>query len=265
MSAISPQDTTLTNMIRRDLYRERITAIAANFTSMDGFITNLRSDLDAIDQFITDLRRQEEQGYDTGSASDTLTFQLHQLGTDEQWFVSQKTTYLEKLYEDLHTFATDIATSAAEIEPRATGESKEDLIRKKMRSTRPPDDGSPFTMGDVESLLATVERLLLELSGDIGSFEERIRAAQEKANRGFQIGNLVVNLVSQQTQLSTTFQANCKRIEAFLELNERYSARALKRIKMVADEIKTADEVADEVADEAADTEDGADADAASD
>ena len=113
--------------------------------------------------------------------------------------------------------------------------------------------------------LATVERLLLELSGDIGSFEERIRAAQEKANRGFQIGNLVVNLVSQQTQLSTTFQANCKRIEAFLELNERYSARALKRIKMVADEIKTADEVADEVADEAADTEDGADADAASD
>ena len=85
-------------------------------------------------------------------------------------------------------------------------------------------------------------------------------SAQEKANRGFQIGNLVVNLVSQQTQLSTTFQANCKRIEAFLELNERYSARALKRIKMVADEIKTADEVADE----AADTEDGADTDAAS-
>ena len=218
MSAISPQDVTLSDQINRDLYRQRLAAMSTTFSSMDRYITNLKSDLQAIATFQDDLERQRRSGYDVGSSIDTLTFQQTQLHCDLKWFEQNRRSYIEKLYSDLYKFAVDVAQAAAQIEER-NGDTVEALRDRKLQGARVFDDSNEYGMGDVESLLSLVERLLMELAGDVASIDPKIADAEAKQKRGFSIGNLIVNLTSQKVKLSTEFSATCARIENFLALN----------------------------------------------
>ena len=245
MSAIAPPAKDLVDRIDRDLYRRKLGEMSDSFQEMDRYITNIQSDLDAIQSLIEDLAQQRQMGYDVGSAETTLLFQLSQLSVDLNWFKSQKKEYLNKAYGDLFKFAMDIAENAAQIEPRRNGETVQDLVDRKVRGMRPVEEGAVYSMADVQSLLSNTERLLMELASDVASIDPRIETARQREARGFQIGNLLVNLTSQRAKLTTDFQSSCARIDSFLSLNAKFAGRCLHRIKMIADEIVSEQEMKD--------------------
>lgn len=87
-----------------------------------------------------------------------------------------------------------------------------------------------------------MERNLYELSSDIDSFKGLINDATEKQNRGFSIGNLLVNLQSQETRLTLEFKGFIIRLEQFLNQNKTFAARCLKRVELISNEIVTEQE-----------------------
>ena len=92
-------------------------------------------------------------------------------------------------------------------------------------------------------LLSVTERNLMELASDIATFSDLIDGARAKERRGFNVGNLITNLTSQQTKLTLEFTGYCTRLEQFLRQNKNFAGKCLKRIEMISNEIVTAEEL----------------------
>ena len=60
-------------------------------------------------------------------------------------------------------------------------------------------------MDEIFALMNCVTANLRELADDIGTFDTRIANATEKEQRGFSVGNLIMNLESQKQKLSLEF------------------------------------------------------------
>jgi len=240
---IAPVDKKLTDLIERDLYRELLQEMSNNYETMARYISNLESDISSIETLTRDLQMQVDAGYEVGSSVETLGFQQSQLQTDLDWFMSQRQMYLNKTYRDLFKFAKDISKAAAEIEPRQGDDTLEDMISRKLSGSRDYKDDENYNMADIFGLLTLAERNLIELAADIASFEPKIENARKRQARGFQVGNLVVNLQSQMMKLRTEFESNIQRIKAFLIANKNFSSKCLDRIKMIANEIISQEEL----------------------
>ena len=85
---------------------------------------------------------------------------------------------------------------------------------------------------------------LRELADDIGTFTDKINVAAERESRGFSVGNLIMNLESQQQKLTLEFDSYIDRLAKFLEQNKSFSSRCLNRIKLISTEIVTSEEAA---------------------
>ena len=80
----------------------------------------------------------------------------------------------------------------------------------------------------------------------------KIQRATERETRGFNVGNLIMNLEAQKQKLTLEFDAYISRLGKFLDQNKNFSDRCLNRIKLISSEIVTAQE-----AEEAAQAEEG--------
>ena len=259
---ITPVDRSLASSIDADGYRNTLNEMNENFERMSRYITNLESDIQSIQSFMNELQRQEAQGINVGESVESLNFQKFQLDTDLQWFSDQRRMYINKLFKDLYKFTRDIAEAASQIENRSGGESDEDLIARKMVGVREFGEDANYTMGDVFGLVGLCERCLLELASDIAELGPVIENAKTKQSRGFNVGNLIVEIETQKVKLESDFRSNILRIESFLGSNKSYSAKCLKRIELVADEIKSKEEQEAEDAAAAAAAEEAAESDA---
>ena len=85
---------------------------------------------------------------------------------------------------------------------------------------------------------------LRELPADIGTFNARIAASTEKECLGFSVGNLIMTLESQKQKLTLEFESFIERLTKFLDQNKNFSGRCLGRIKLISNEIVTAEEQA---------------------
>ena len=263
MTAIQPVENELSKMIERDFYRATLADISSKYEGMQTFINNLAQDIASIDDFLEDLARDASQGFDVGSSRKTLLFQRSTLQIDLDFYQQMKAAYLRKIYEDLWSFTDGIVTAAVEIEPNPGKRPVEEIRAGKMSGAHALSDGDTATMSDIYSLLNATERNLYELGSDIASFGGKIRDAQQKQDRGFAIGNLLINLESQRTKLTLEFKGYIVRIRQFLEQNKRFADRCLNRVKMISNEIVSEQELAAQEAVEASAT--AADDDAAED
>lgn len=98
-------------------------------------------------------------------------------------------------------------------------------------------------MNEIFALINCTTRNLRELSDDIGSFSQRIVNAQEKEQRGFSVGNLIMNLEFQKQKLTLEFDSYIQRLTEFLNQNKKFTGRCLNRIKIISSEIVTAEEL----------------------
>ena len=57
-------------------------------------------------------------------------------------------------------------------------------------------------MNEIFAMINCTTSNLRELADDIGTFGQRIVNAQEKEQRGFSVGNLIMNLESQKQKLT---------------------------------------------------------------
>ena len=106
-------------------------------------------------------------------------------------------------------------------------------------------------MNEIFALINCTTSNLRELAEDIGTFSDRIANAEDKQKRGFNVGNLIMNLQGQQQKLTIEFSSYITRLKDFLEQNKNFSGRCLNRIKMISNEIVTTEEVeAEEAAEE---------------
>jgi len=210
---------------------------------MQTFINNLGQDISSIDEFVEQLEEDEKQGFDVGTSKETLVFQRSTLQIDLNFYEEMKDTYMRKIYEDLYNYTHGIIKCAVEIEPNPMGRTEDELMKTKFSGVREFVEGDNYSMSDIYQLLSTTERNLFELSSDISSFDEKIARALLRQDRGFSVGNLLVNLESQKTKLTMEFQGYIIRIEQFLEQNERFSNRCLNRVKMISTEIVTEQEL----------------------
>lgn len=240
--SIAAEDADLAKLVDRDGFRASLNSMSESYEKMTTYINNIESDLRSIESYADELHRQEEQGYNVGSSLATLTFQRGQLKTDLDFFQSMKALYLKRIYADLFSFCETISAAAATIEPRQPGESVDDLKTRKMSAARAFDDASTYTMNDNFSILSLSESLLLELASDIASFTPKIVAAEQRQQRGFQVGSLITQLTSQQLRLKSEFTSQIAMIKGFLETNARFASRCLNRIQMISNEIVTAEE-----------------------
>ena len=237
---------------------------------MDKFISNLQSDILSIKEFETEMLADKARGYDVGTSLDTLGFQKDSLQIDHDFFVHMKDVYIKKLYGDLYKYCDSIIEDALAIEDIPNGYTKEQIKRRKFRNMTPypppmvPNpkatdiEGNPvanepaeiedptakYDMNEIFALINCTTSNLRELADDIGTFTQRINAAQEKEARGFSVGNLIMNLQSQKQKLTLQFDAYIERLIKFLEQNATFSGRCLKRIEMISSEIVTAEEQA---------------------
>ena len=101
-------------------------------------------------------------------------------------------------------------------------------------------------MSDVYELLNTTARSLFELASDIATFDNKITDAEEKEERGFAIGNMILNLKEQKTTLKVAFESYCTRLELFLNENLKFATKCVKKVELIAGEIKTEEELEEE-------------------
>lgn len=111
-------------------------------------------------------------------------------------------------------------------------------------------------MNEIFSLINCTTSNLRELAEDIGSFTDKINLAKERETRGFSVGNLIMNLESQQQKLTLEFDSYIQRLLKFLNQNKNFSNRCLNRIKIISSEITTTEEQQAEQDDEDEDDED---------
>lgn len=270
MTAIRPSESELRDKIDADAYNSTLNEINAKYTEMDKFISNLQSDILSIKEFETEMLADKARGYDVGTSLDTLGFQKDSLQIDHDFFVHMKDVYIKKLYGDLYKYCDSIIEDALAIEDIPNGYTKEQIKRRKFRNMTPypppmvPNpkatdiEGNPvanepaeiedptakYDMNEIFALINCTTSNLRELADDIGTFTQRINAAQEKEARGFSVGNLIMNLQSQKQKLTLQFDAYIERLIKFLEQNATFSGRCLKRIEMISSEIVTAEEQA---------------------
>jgi len=244
MSAIQPVENELNALIKRELYRQILAEISTSYEEMQTYINNLAQDIASIDEFVEKLDRDEQQGFDVGTSKQTLLFQRGTLQIDLTFYNDMKKTYLRKIYEDLWNYTDGIITSAVEIEANPTGRPVSEIKEGKQAGCRTYSDEEDYSMSEIYMLLSTTERNLFELSSDIASFRSLIESATEKQNRGFAIGNLLVNLQSQQTKLTLEFKSFIIRLEQFLKQNAKFAGRCLNRVKLISNEIVTEQEAA---------------------
>jgi len=253
MTSIRPVDNELNDLIKSDTYRSIVNKISEKYNVMDGFINNLTSDINEIGNLVEQLVRDTTQGYDTGTSSDTLNFQKDTLTLDRDFFTKQKDTYLKKIYKDLYKYTSEIITRCVEIENNPANTAKEVIIKTKFAGSRvykeeDDENDQAYTMSDVFSLLSVTERNLYELASDISTFKDRIANAETKEQRGFAIGNLILNLKEQESRLTFSFKSYCSRLEMFLKENYKFSGKCVKRIEMISGEIVTEEELAEQAA-----------------
>lgn len=272
MTAIKPTNSDLRNKILTDNYNTILNEINAKYAEMDKFIGNLQSDIDSIVDFEKQIKADAARGYDVGSSLDTLSFQKNSLQIDLEFFLHMKEVYIKKLYGDLYKYCDAIIDNALAIEEIPNGMTKEDMKKRKFRNMIPypppliqnlkaldeegnliegeeemiPDPSAKYDMNEIFALINCTTSNLRELADDIGSFDNRISTAQEKESRGFNVGNLIMNLESQKQKLTLEFSAYIERLGKFLEQNKSFSGRCLNRIKMISSEIVTAEEKAKE-------------------
>ena len=272
MTAIRPSESELRDKIDADAYNTTLNEINSKYTEMDKFISNLQSDILSIKEFETEMLADKARGYDVGTSLDTLGFQKDSLQIDHDFFVHMKDVYIKKLYGDLYKYCDSIIEDALAIEDIPTGYTKEQIKTRKFRNMTPypppmvPNpkandiEGNPvanepaeiedptakYDMNEIFALINCTTSNLRELADDIGTFTQRINAAQEKEARGFSVGNLIMNLQSQKQKLTLQFDAYIERLIKFLEQNATFSGRCLKRIEMISSEIVTAEEQANQ-------------------
>ena len=269
MTAIKPTDSSLRDQIDADGYNTTLNEINSKYAEMDKFIGNLESDIQAVNDFEKDMLADKERGYDVGSSLDTLGFQKESLIIDLNFFTHMKEVYIKKLYGDLYKYCDGIIENALAIEELPEGYTKEQIKERKFRNMQPypprhvpnpkyldpdgnPVDGEPQTiedpnakydMNEIFALINCTTSNLRELAEDIGTFSDRIGNAEEKQKRGFNVGNLIMNLKGQQQKLSIEFDSYIVRLLDFLEQNKNFSGRCLNRIKIISQEIVTKEEV----------------------
>jgi len=271
MTAIQPNDSTLRDKIDSDSYNETLNIINSKYAEMDKFIGNLESDILSIKDFEKEVIGDQERGYDVGTSLDTLGFQKSSLQIDLDFFVHMKDVYIKKLYGDLYKYCDGIIENALAIEEIPIGSSKENVKERKFRNMTPyppemvpnpsaidkegnPVEGEPaeiedpyakYDMNEIFALINCTTSNLRELADDIGSFDDKISRATERESRGFSVGNLIMNLESQKQKLTLEFNSYIDRLGKFLEQNKNFSERCLNRIKLISNEIVTAEEQAE--------------------
>lgn len=269
MTAIRPTDSALRDKIAADEYNEILNNTNAKYTEMDKYITNLESDILSIKDFEGEMLADKARGYDVGSSLDTLGFQKDSLQIDLDFFVHMKAVYIKKLYGDLHQYCDSIIEDALSIEEIPANFTRESIKQRKFRNMRPyppptipnpsyldadgnpvegepeeiPDPTARYDMNEIFALINCVTANLRELADDIGTFDTRIANATEKEKRGFNVGNLIMNLESQKQKLTLEFDGYITRLSKFLEMNEKFSGRCLSRIKAISEEIVSSEEL----------------------
>mgnify|MGYP001393807362 FL=1 len=268
MTAIRPTDSELRDKIDSDGYNNTLNEINAKYTEMDKFIGNLEDDIQSVKEFERDMILDRDRGYDVGSSLDTLSFQRDSLQIDLDFFTHMKGVYIKKLYGDLYKYCDAIIENALAIEEIPEGFTKEQIKARKFRNMQPypptmipnpkafdengervpnepeeiEDPNAKYDMNEIFALINCTTSNLRELAEDIGTFSDRISNAQDKQKRGFNVGNLIMNLQGQQQKLTIEFDSYITRLKDFLEQNKNFSGRCLNRIKMISQEIVTAEE-----------------------
>ena len=268
MTAIQPTDSALRDKIDSDKYNSILNEINAKYTEMDKFIGNLESDIQSVKDFEQDMLADKERGYDVGSSLDTLGFQKDSLQIDLNFFTHMKSVYIKKLYGDLYKYCDGIIENALAIEEIPEGFTKEQIKTRKFRNMQPyppqmvdnpkyldangePVTGEPeliedpqakYDMNEIFALINCTTSNLRELAEDIGTFSDKINNAEEKQKRGFNVGNLIMNLKGQQQKLTLEFDSYIVRLTDFLNQNKNFSGRCLNRIKIISNEIVTEEE-----------------------
>ena len=271
MTAIKPSDSVLRDQIDADGYNSTLNVINAKYTEMDKYIGNLESDVMSIKDFEKDVLLDQARGYDVGTSLDTLGFQKDSLQIDLDFFKHMKDVYIKKLYGDLYKYCDSIIESALAIEEIPTNSTRDKVKERKFRNMTPyppnmipnpsatDSEGNeianvpkeiidPFVKYDMNEIFALINCTtsnLRELAEDIGSFEDKINRAKEREKRGFNVGNLIMNLEGQKQKLTLEFSSYISRLSKFLEQNKNFSDRCLNRIKLISSEIVTAEEVAE--------------------
>lgn len=269
MTAIRPSDSALRDKIKSDDYNTTLNIINAKYAEMDKFIGNLESDIGSINDFEKEMLADQERGYDVGTSLDTLGFQKDSLQIDLDFFVHMKDVYIKKLYGDLYKYCDGIIENALAIEELPVGQSREQVKDRKFRNMIPyppplvpnpnavdadglkieglpeeiPDPFAKYDMNGIFALINCTTANLRELSEDINTFTDRINSAKEKENRGFSVGNLIMNLQGQQQKLTLEFESYIERLTKFLDQNKNFSSRCLNRIKLISSEIVTSEEI----------------------
>lgn len=271
MTAIKPTDSQLREKIDTDTYNSTLNVINSKYAEMDKFIGNLESDVASIKDFEKDVIADKERGYDVGTSLDTLGFQKDSLQIDLDFFVHMKGVYIKKLYGDLYNYCDNIIESALAIEEIPPTSSKEAVKARKFRNMTPyppqmvpnpkavdaegnavegepaeiPDPFAKYDMNEIFALINCTTSNLRELADDIGSFDIKINRAKEREARGFSVGNLIMNLEGQKQKLTLEFTSYIERLSKFLEQNQNFSDRCLKRIQIISSEITTEEENAE--------------------
>ena len=280
MTAIKPNDSTLRDQIDADGYNTVLNEINSKYTEMDKFIGNLEGDVLSIKDFIKSVLGDRDRGYDVGTSLDTLGFQQDSLQIDLDFFKHMKEVYIKKLYGDLYKYCDSIIESALSIEEIPANYTRDQIKARKFRNmtaypppmvanpaavdgngqpvpTEPAEIQDPYVKYDMNEIFALINCTtsnLRELAEDIGTFDDKISTATERENRGFSVGNLIMNLESQKQKLTLEFNSYIDRLGKFLEQNKNFSERCLNRIKIISNEIVTTEEQ-----DEAEATETGGD------
>ena len=269
MTAIQPTDSALRDKIDSDKYNSILNEINAKYTEMDKFIGNLESDIQSVKDFEQDMLTDKARGYDVGSSLDTLGFQKDSLQIDLNFFTHMKSVYIKKLYGDLYKYCDGIIENALAIEEIPEGFTKEQIKTRKFRNMQPyppamvanpnhldaegnpienepeliEDPNAKYDMNEIFALINCTTSNLRELAEDIGTFSDKINSAEEKQKRGFNVGNLIMNLTGQQQKLTLEFDSYIVRLTDFLNQNKNFSGRCLNRIKMISNEIVTTEEL----------------------
>lgn len=271
MTAIKPSDSVLRDQIDADGYNSTLNIVNSKYAEMDKYIGNLESDVMSIKDFEKDVLADQARGYDVGTSLDTLGFQKDSLQIDLDFFKHMKDVYIKKLYGDLYKYCDSIIESALSIEEIPENSTREKVKERKFRNMTPyppkmipnpsaiDSEGNevegvakeimdPFVKYDMNEIFALINCTtsnLRELAEDIGSFEDKIGRAKEREKRGFNVGNLIMNLEGQKQKLTLEFTSYISRLSKFLEQNKNFSDRCLNRIKLISSEIVTSEEAAE--------------------
>ena len=272
MTSIQPSNAALRDQIDSDSYNSTLNEINSKYTEMDKYIGNLESDIMSVKDFETDVLSDKARGYDVGTSLDTLGFQRESLQIDCDFFIHMKDVYIKKLYGDLYKYCDSIIESALAIEEIAGSTTRDQVKERKFRNMTPypprmienpaaldaegnPIDGQPaeipdpnakYDMNEIFALINCTTSNLRELADDIGTFDDKIAKATERESRGFNVGNLIMNLESQKQKLSLEFTSYIERLSKFLDQNKEFSGRCLTRIQLISNEIVSAEEAAAE-------------------